>query len=157
MRPGVRASAFDARRLGAVTGLVLFAACGGTNGSHGADAPGSLPRPIGAADPAAAPASDTRGVLPAELAAGKRLFEANCGQCHGPEASGTDKGPPLVHVVYEPNHHSDVAFQRAAALGVIAHHWRFGDMPPVPGVTPEQVAEITAYVRWLQRQAGIGG
>ena len=157
MRPGVRASAFGARRLGAVTGLVLFAACGGTNGSHGADAPGSLPRPIGAADPAAAPASDTPGVLPAELAAGKRLFEANCGQCHGPEASGTDKGPPLVHVVYEPNHHSDVAFQRAAAWGVIAHHWRFGDMPPVPGVTPEQVAEITAYVRWLQRQAGIGG
>lgn len=157
MRPAVRASGSGARRLGALTGLILFTACGGTNGSRGADASGSLPRPVGAADPATASASDTPGVLPAELAAGKRLFEAGCQQCHGPEASGTDKGPPLVHVVYEPNHHSDAAFQRAVALGSIAHHWTFGDMPPVPGVTPDQVAEITAYVRWLQRQAGIGG
>lgn len=36
-----------------------------------------------------------------------------------------------------------------------AHHWRFGDMPPVPGVTPDDVAHITAYVRMHQRRAGI--
>ncbi len=94
--------------------------------------------------------------VPAELAGGERLFDASCSRCHGPRASGTEQGPPLVHIVYEPNHHGDAAFLRAAAQGVPAHHWRFGDMPPVPGVTPEQVAEITAYIRWLQRQAGIG-
>jgi mono/diheme cytochrome c family protein len=139
----------------ALAGIIPLAACSGAGGSAGDDASGAVPRQIGAADDAAA-ATDSPGVLPAELAAGRRLFEANCQRCHGPQASGTEQGPPLVHIVYEPNHHSDAAFQRAAALGVPAHHWTFGDMPPVPGVTPEQVAEITAYVRWLQRQAGIG-
>jgi hypothetical protein len=33
--------------------------------------------------------------------------------------------------------------------------WKFGDMPPVPGVTPDDVAHITAYVRMHQRKAGI--
>jgi hypothetical protein len=28
-------------------------------------------------------------------------------------------------------------------------------MPPVPGVDEAAVARITAYVRWLQRKAGI--
>jgi mono/diheme cytochrome c family protein len=136
--------------------LLLSAGCGGAGGSAGADAPAALPRPVAEAGGVGAE-SDTPGVLPAELATGRQLFEANCQRCHGSQASGTEMGPPLVHVIYEPNHHSDAAFQRAAALGVPAHHWTFGDMPPVPGVTPEQVAEITAYVRWLQRQAEIGG
>ena len=107
-------------------------------------------------EPGATTTPDTPAVLPAGLAGGQQLFEANCQRCHGPQASGTEQGPPLVHPVYEPNHHSDAAFQRAVAVGTPAHHWTFGDMPPVPGVSPEQVAEITVYVRWLQREAGIG-
>jgi mono/diheme cytochrome c family protein len=95
------------------------------------------------------------GPVPAELAEGERLFDADCAPCHGARAAGTDSGPPLVHPVYEPNHHADIAFQRAAELGVAAHHWRFGDMPPVPGVDQAAVERITAYVRWLQRKAGI--
>ncbi|HWB40487.1 MAG TPA: cytochrome c [Gemmatimonadales bacterium] len=95
------------------------------------------------------------GPVPAELAEGERLFNDTCARCHGPLAIGTDSGPPLVHVIYEPSHHGDIAFQRAAALGVASHHWRFGDMPPVPGVDEAAVARITAYVRWLQRKAGI--
>ncbi len=39
--------------------------------------------------------------------------------------------------------------------GVSAHHWRFGDMPPQPQVATAEVEEITAYVRWVQRQRGI--
>ena len=96
------------------------------------------------------------GPVPAGLADGERLFNDNCARCHGTRAAGTDAGPPLVHVVYEPNHHADIAFQRAVALGVPAHHWRFGNMPPVPGVDEAAVERITAYVRWLQRKAGIG-
>jgi mono/diheme cytochrome c family protein len=95
------------------------------------------------------------GPVPAELTEGERLFERNCARCHGSRAAGTEQGPPLVHIVYEPNHHADIAFQRAVAFGVAAHHWRFGDMPPVPGVDEAAVAQITAYVRWLQRRAGI--
>ncbi|MGH2399959.1 MAG: c-type cytochrome [bacterium] len=96
------------------------------------------------------------GPVPAGLADGERLFNDNCARCHGTRATGSDTGPPLVHIVYEPNHHADIAFQRAVALGVPAHHWRFGNMPPVPGLDEAAVERITAYVRWLQRKAGIG-
>src|SRR3990170_65951 len=68
------------------------------------------------------------GPVPAELAEGQRLFDDNCARCHGAHAAGTDSGPPLVHLIYEPNHHADMSFQRAVALGVAAHHWRFGNM-----------------------------
>lgn len=95
------------------------------------------------------------GPVPVELAEGERLFNDNCARCHGAQAAGTAAGPPLVHIVYEPNHHADIAFRRAVALGVAAHHWRFGNMPPVPGVDEAAVERITAYVRWLQRKAGI--
>ncbi len=95
------------------------------------------------------------GPAPAELHAGEAKFTANCAACHGNQAAGTDHGPPLVHKIYEPNHHGDPAFQRAAANGVKAHHWEFGNMPKIEGVTSEDVDQIVKYVRWLQRQAGI--
>jgi mono/diheme cytochrome c family protein len=95
------------------------------------------------------------GPIPAGLAEGERLFNDNCARCHGARAAGTDAGPPLVHVIYEPNHHADIAFQRAVALGVPAPHCCLGNMPPVPGVDEVAVERITAYVRWLQRAAGI--
>lgn len=88
-------------------------------------------------------------------ALGKKLFAANCASCHGADLKGTDKGPPLLHKVYEPSHHGDAAFQMAAKYGVRAHHWQFGDMQPVPAVTPDDVAHITAYVRMEQRKVGI--
>ena len=87
---------------------------------------------------------------------GKVAFEAACVSCHGENAAGQDGvAPPLVHIIYEPNHHGDESFQRAAALGVRAHHWPFGNMPPVEGVTRADVAMIVAYVRELQRANGI--
>ena len=92
---------------------------------------------------------------PAEFQSGEAKFNTLCARCHGPEGIGTKQGPPLVHKIYEPNHHGDAAFQRAAANGVRAHHWQFGDMPKVEGVKPEDLDHIVKYVRWLQRQAGI--
>lgn len=86
---------------------------------------------------------------------GKPLFEKHCASCHGVQLDGSDKGPPLVHRIYEPSHHGDIAFQLAVKNGSRAHHWQFGDMPPVTGVTPDEVAHITAYVRMHQRRAGI--
>jgi mono/diheme cytochrome c family protein len=93
---------------------------------------------------------------PPEVAGGKALFEQNCSPCHGPAADGTTQGPPLVHIIYEPNHHGDASFVLAARNGVRAHHWRFGDMAPLPNVTEEMVLEIVGYIRWMQRQVGIG-
>jgi mono/diheme cytochrome c family protein len=95
------------------------------------------------------------GPVPAEFQVGETKFNSSCAACHGKEAAGTDHGPPLVHKIYEPNHHGDPAFQRAVANGVRAHHWEFGNMPKIEGVTPEDVDQIVKYVRWLQRQAGI--
>lgn len=97
----------------------------------------------------------TNAATPAEFKVGETKFVAHCSACHGERAGGTGQGPPLVHKIYEPNHHADAAFQRAALNGVRAHHWDFGNMPKVEGVTPDDVAQITLYIRWLQRQAGI--
>jgi mono/diheme cytochrome c family protein len=88
-------------------------------------------------------------------ARGKAVFDANCAPCHGANAAGTDQGPPLVHVIYNPGHHADGAFLVAVKLGVRQHHWRFGNMPPQPQVTEEQVATIIQYVRELQAANGI--
>ncbi|TKS63856.1 MAG: hypothetical protein EWM73_01000 [Nitrospira sp.] len=92
---------------------------------------------------------------PTEFQVGETTFNANCAACHGKQAAGTDHGPPLVHKIYEPHHHGDQAFQYAAANGVKAHHWEFGNMPKIDTVTPQDVDLIVKYVRWLQRQAGI--
>ena len=89
--------------------------------------------------------------LTAQARAGAQLFAAHCAACHGTHATGTDFGPPLVHAVYEPGHHPDAAFQRAVSHGVMSHHWDFGNMAPVPGVSQGEVTRIVAYVRELQR------
>lgn len=94
--------------------------------------------------------------LTAAAQTGKTAFEANCAACHGANAAGQDGvAPPLVHIIYEPNHHGDASFLLAAKNGVRAHHWRFGNMPPVEGVTDEEIASIITYVRELQRANGI--
>lgn len=104
------------------------------------------------------PIEDVR--LPVELSSnaviGKRAFDAKCASCHGANAAGQNGvAPPLVHKIYEPGHHSDEAFQRAAKSGVRAHHWQFGNMPPVSGLTRGDVQHIALYVRELQRANGI--
>lgn len=86
---------------------------------------------------------------------GMAVFDGNCAQCHGEGAIGSERGPPLVHAIYEPGHHGDAAFRRAIRLGSPQHHWQFGDMPPVEGLTESEIEEIVAYVRALQRAAGI--
>lgn len=94
--------------------------------------------------------------LSANAEIGKVAFEAKCAVCHGANAAGQDGvAPPLVHKIYEPSHHGDAAFLLAAKNGVRAHHWRFGNMPAVEGVTDGDVKMIIAYVRELQRANGI--
>ena len=47
-----------------------------------------------------------------------------------------------------------VAFLLAALRGVPQHHWPYGDMPPVPGLSEEDLQAIVAYVREQQRLNG---
>ncbi len=94
--------------------------------------------------------------LSAQALAGQKTYDANCASCHGRHAVGQEGiAPPLVHIIYEPGHHGDESFQRAVAFGVQAHHWPFGDMAPVEGLSRHDVTEIIAYVRELQRANGI--
>lgn len=98
--------------------------------------------------------------LPASLSSsaqiGQKAFASKCAICHGENAVGQEGiAPPLVHKIYEPSHHGDESFQRAVAQGVRGHHWPFGNMPPVEGLTRAEVALIVAYVRELQVANGI--
>lgn len=99
--------------------------------------------------------SSTSMPVPAEFATGDALFHNHCAGCHGPSAVGTAQGPSLLARVYVPSHHSDASFYLAVKQGVRAHHWNFGNMPALPHVTQAEVTQITAYVRWLQQQAGV--
>ncbi len=87
---------------------------------------------------------------------GQIAFEGACSACHGLNAAGK-KGfaPPLVHVTYRPAHHGDEAFWRATQNGVQSHHWDFGNMPQIEGLTRSDVSYIVAYVRELQQANGI--
>ena len=87
---------------------------------------------------------------------GKNIFELKCQSCHGINAAGRHEiGPPLVHKIYEPSHHSDQSFYRAVAWGVKSHHWTFGNMAAVEGLTKGDVKAIISYVRELQKENGI--
>ena len=87
--------------------------------------------------------------------AGEELFNASCSICHGASASGTSRGPTLIDRLYHPGHHSDLSIRSAVSQGVRQHHWTFGSMPPIPGVSPGDVEKIICYIRELQRADGI--
>jgi len=113
--------------------LVLAASCGTADDSDGND-------------PSAAAG---------DLESGQMLYEASCATCHGNDLRGTEQGPPFLDATYAPNHHSDEAFFAAVANGVQPHHWNFGPMPPLEGLTDDDVGAIIAYVRAAQEQDGI--
>jgi len=93
--------------------------------------------------------------LTGTAAEGAGLFAQYCLACHGENAGGSDAGPPLIHKIYEPNHHADQAFLVGALYGVRQHHWQFGNMPAVEGITEDEVIKIVSYVRAVQRANGI--
>ncbi|WP_411974495.1 c-type cytochrome [Sulfitobacter faviae] len=110
--------------------------------------------------PAASGAAMVNVTVPESLSGpaqiGARAFEAKCAACHGGNAAGREGvGPPLIHKIYEPSHHGDASFMVAATNGVRQHHWSFGNMSPVEGITPAEVKSIVTYVREVQRANGI--
>ena len=93
--------------------------------------------------------------IPFELGRGQILYEKYCSSCHGAQLNGSDKGPPLIHPFYKPSHHGDRAFYYAALKGTRQHHWEFGNMPPVVGVTTKKMDSIVPFVRYYQKQKGL--
>lgn len=106
---------------------------------------------LSAGEPAAT-ATERDPVLVAE---GADLYQANCAECHGVDLMGTETGPPFLNLIYAPNHHGDESFQRAVVGGVVAHHWGFGNMEPVDGLSRDDVAAIIEFVRSEQEEAGV--
>ena len=90
--------------------------------------------------------------IPFNLGQGQLLYEKYCSSCHGVDLTGSDKGPPLLHAFYKPSHHGDKALYRAALQGTRQHHWEFGDMPPVEGMTTGKMDKVVPYVRYYQQQ-----
>ena len=77
-----------------------------------------------------------------ELAIGKAIWEETagglgCGQCHGPDATGTIDGPGITGA-------SRSAFRSALGGGVPD----MGDLK----LTPDEVTSVFAYLRWLVTQ-----
>ncbi|HEX6926617.1 MAG TPA: cytochrome c [Longimicrobiaceae bacterium] len=135
--------------------LLTVVACEPSSGGERSGVDGMASAHAGAAETAI----DTTGLallpVPDQHQRGEAIYRANCSSCHGEAALGTPRGPPLIHRIYEPSHHADISFVLAAERGVRAHHWQFGDMPPQPGVTRDEVEEVVGYIRWLQREAGV--
>jgi hypothetical protein len=98
---------------------------------------------------------NTEPDIPFTYSMGMSKYISNCSACHGKWGHGTKSGPPLLHPYYKPSHHNDAAFYRAALKGVRAHHWNFGDMPPVKGIKKHDLDSIVPFIRWLQRANGV--
>ncbi len=145
-RPAVIMAALIA--LAALATLALAGCSGGA---------GDMNRSAGAANAGSSAAATTvpGAGSPSKSRQGEITFNARCAICHGANAVGTAAGPPLVHRIYEPGHHQDFAFHNAVRNGVTAHHWQFGNMPPLPGVSDSDIEAIICYVRELQLAAGI--
>lgn len=93
--------------------------------------------------------------VPFKYAVGNKKYQENCSVCHGVSLEGSKQGPPLLHGFYKPSHHNDASFYRAALQGVRAHHWNFGDMPRIPGVTQQDMEAIVPFIRWFQQDRGL--
>jgi len=90
-----------------------------------------------------------------QLNLGKMNYDAHCASCHGKSAGGSDKGPTFISRIYHPGHHADGSFYLATKRGARAHHFKFGEMKPVEGVSDAQIKSILEYVRAVQKANGV--
>jgi mono/diheme cytochrome c family protein len=112
---------------------------------------------IGLAGACRSEAPQSSGETGTDLERGAVVYASSCASCHGADMRGTDDGPSHLSIVYEPNHHSDDSFRSAIAKGAPQHHWTFGDMEPVEGLSDADVAAVIDYVRAEQERQGFEG
>lgn len=93
--------------------------------------------------------------LSERLAKGQKVFNVNCGGCHGINGEGSTSGPPLIHDIYNPGHHGNNAFIRAMQNGVRSHHWPFGDMPAQKQMGLGDMMHVIRFIREIQDHNGI--
>jgi mono/diheme cytochrome c family protein len=88
------------------------------------------------------------------VALGAGAYASSCASCHGGDLRGTGGGPSLLSVVYEPGHHPDESFRSAIRNGVRPHHWNFGPMPRITGLSDAEIESIILFVRAEQAEHG---
>ncbi|QYG91858.1 cytochrome c [Iamia sp. SCSIO 61187] len=98
---------------------------------------------------------DDGGRTEAGPTTGAELYQRSCASCHGRDLRGTDLGPSHLSQVYAPDHHPDASFRAAIEEGSTAHHWDFGDMPPIRGLSDDEIDLVIAYVREQQEIHGL--
>ena len=88
---------------------------------------------------------------PVAAARGEKLYSASCAFCHGPDARGA-QGPSLVRS--EIVLHDD----KGELIGPVMLKGRpEKGMPAVPGITPDQIADVAEYLHLLvERSANRG-
>lgn len=86
---------------------------------------------------------------------GQEVFNVNCAGCHGNNGEGGSGGPPLIHDIYNPGHHSNRAFIQAMQNGTRSHHWSFGDMPAQKQMGIVDMMVVIKYIREVQVANGI--
>ncbi len=92
------------------------------------------------------------------VTAGARTYASLCATCHGANLRGTAMGPPMIDPVFASSRHPDAAFYDAVEKGVQPHgHFNvnYGPMPPVLTLDRDDIANVIAFVRSVQRSAGI--
>ena len=142
----------------------VFAACAivfacGAEVNDAGDSSAAQAAPI---ETSAAPAPTVTSDAPAPLTTaatfvvpdGAAVYQQYCAECHGVDLRGTDKGPSQLSIIYEPNHHGDYAYRVAIREGTREHHWWYGDMPPVEGITDLEIEKVISYIRAEQERLG---
>ena len=95
------------------------------------------------------------GELSQRAAYGQQVFNETCAACHGNNGAGTLKGPPLIHDIYNPGHHSNQAIISAIKNGVRQHHWPYGDMPAQEKIGFAKTMAVIEFIREVQVQNGV--
>ena len=114
--------------------------------------------------PSVAPQS-LGGAQPEALADGKRLYEANCANCHGPHAQGATKAGTEISIIAErggkqPPDLTDQAWDHGATdtaiFTVIKQGIPLGMMPPYEGrLSDVDIRNVVAYVRSLSSSQAV--
>jgi mono/diheme cytochrome c family protein len=99
---------------------------------------------------------DEPDLAASQLDLGEEVFQSRCATCHGDDLRGTFVGPPLIHELYAPDVFPDDGIREAIANGVPAHNWDSDGMPPVSGLSRDDVEAVIRYVRSMQHAGGLG-
>ncbi len=95
------------------------------------------------------------GNLTVAASKGQLVFNTNCASCHGINAAGGTAGPPLIHNIYNPGHHSNEAFIRAVRNGVRQYHWQFGNMPAQKHVAFGDMVLLLKFIRQFSNKMAL--